>query len=556
MDKARIERYRERKARMFILFITFGVSVLILSVSRTSSNSLIQALCTGPLITFGGITLFFYPKLLESGLFLLTLRGLQAACLILNIFDQANFHSSEVAMLFALMLAYKQHYSIQLARIAVAIGAGIANPKKDHITFIVLILLNFDAVLELFIYAAGLYKKHRQRYLNWRQAKSKPAPPELSNPKPFIKLPKGGSGAERTYPRSSLTNKKLSSPCEHTHQQASTGNLAVDLLSHRLDRDPIDEVRRSTAGSLRLIGEVRSAAREKLAIPGIGGGKEGRIVDKCIHPLPTENEELLGVTDEVIAQIPPESCVIVEERSHQKTIIQDTSPHRSCAGSRATSQNYYTMVDFRSDMRTRVNNFVRQMSTNHRSSGVAGQDTEMASSQMKPFPALSKNIESEYLSMVDQIIIVSDQNLSVIYNNYHERFVGKIIKPLRHMIDQQKIRKRFGFKLNKVFKSENGHMQVDESTLTLLGLMLDELDVELSSHMLGTYFKSSKTIHVAVSLLSILKRNKKKLESSCHSRCHSNGMYIENRCINLTLANKMVVSDLNARNVHFLRTSS
>ena len=53
--------------------------------------------------------------------------------------------------------------------------------------------------------------------------------------------------------------------------------------------------------------------------------------------------------------------------------------------------------------------------------------------------------------MIDQVIIACDDKLTVLYNNYHERFYNKIMMKVNDKININHIRMRNGTTLNRCF---------------------------------------------------------------------------------------------------------
>ena len=62
-----------------------------------------------------------------------------------------------------------------------------------------------------------------------------------------------------------------------------------------------------------------------------------------------------------------------------------------------------------------------------------------------------KEIETEYMSMLDHLILVADSNLSIIYNNYHERFYNRIIRKIQKRVNIDSLRIKNGVSLYKCF---------------------------------------------------------------------------------------------------------
>lgn len=101
---------------------------------------------------------------------------------------------------------------------------------------------------------------------------------------------------------------------------------------------------------------------------------------------------------------------------------------------------------------------------------------------------MAKHIEAEYLSMVEQIIIASDDRMNILYNNYHEKFYNKIIKKCSKAVNMKYIRMKNGTTLHRCFSSnKQANLETEKSTLDKLIKMskvfhYDENDDDKLSH--------------------------------------------------------------------------
>lgn len=101
---------------------------------------------------------------------------------------------------------------------------------------------------------------------------------------------------------------------------------------------------------------------------------------------------------------------------------------------------------------------------------------------------MAKHIEAEYLSMVEQIIIASDDRMNIMYNNYHEKFYNKIIKKCSTAVNMKHIRMKNGTTLYKCFSSiKQRNIETEKATLDKLVKMskvfhYDENDDDKLSH--------------------------------------------------------------------------
>lgn len=130
---------------------------------------------------------------------------------------------------------------------------------------------------------------------------------------------------------------------------------------------------------------------------------------------------------------------------------------------------------------------------------------------------INKHIESEYLSMVDQLVMACDENLTILYNNYHERYYESIVLNLEGVVNPEALRVKRGGKLDKCFVSEEKSMQADEKTLQSLYVMMDDFGIVLSPEDIETYFKKKQSQKVVNFILARGENKKKKAETTPES---------------------------------------
>ena len=101
---------------------------------------------------------------------------------------------------------------------------------------------------------------------------------------------------------------------------------------------------------------------------------------------------------------------------------------------------------------------------------------------------MAKHIEAEYMGMVEQIIIASDDRMNILYNNYHEKFYNKIIKKCGKSVNTKYIRVKSGTTLNRCFSSsKQANLETERATMEKLAKMshvfqYDESDDDKLSH--------------------------------------------------------------------------
>ena len=123
---------------------------------------------------------------------------------------------------------------------------------------------------------------------------------------------------------------------------------------------------------------------------------------------------------------------------------------------------------------------------------------------------MAKHIEAEYLSMVEQIIIASDDRMNIIYNNYHEKFYNKIIKKCSKAVNMKYIRMKSGTTLQRCFSSnKQANLETEKCTLDKLIKMstvfhYDENDDDKLSH-----FRTLGVLNILNSLHDFNQRRKR-----------------------------------------------
>lgn len=109
---------------------------------------------------------------------------------------------------------------------------------------------------------------------------------------------------------------------------------------------------------------------------------------------------------------------------------------------------------------------------------------------------MAKEIENEYFSLIDQIIIACDDKLSIVYNNYHERFYEKIMKKLHKLINMQIIRTKAGSKLDKCFQKSQPNLIAETRTFNHLLKIGEEFEYEPSNRERNQYYKSVGILNI------------------------------------------------------------
>lgn len=97
-------------------------------------------------------------------------------------------------------------------------------------------------------------------------------------------------------------------------------------------------------------------------------------------------------------------------------------------------------------------------------------------------PKVVQVFESAYFSIVDEIILVCDDHLRVIYNNYHEKYYPRILRKLGRTINVESFRMQNGGQLSKLFSKETPEfLQAEVSSLKHMVTIANLLNPKLPS---------------------------------------------------------------------------
>lgn len=121
---------------------------------------------------------------------------------------------------------------------------------------------------------------------------------------------------------------------------------------------------------------------------------------------------------------------------------------------------------------------------------------------------VKKSIENEYLTMIDQVIIASDVNLNILYNNYHEKFYDKIMSKIIHLVNLDPIRTKANNKLDRCFKPSSNTLDTDQRTMKILMKMYDAFEFDSSDPAKTSYYQKAGILDLLLSLESYIKQVK------------------------------------------------
>ena len=97
-------------------------------------------------------------------------------------------------------------------------------------------------------------------------------------------------------------------------------------------------------------------------------------------------------------------------------------------------------------------------------------------------PKVVQVFESAYFSIVDEIIMVCDDHLRIIYNNYHEKYYPRILRKLGRTVNVDSFRMQNGGHLSKIFSKDGPEfLQAEVSSLKQMLTIANLLNPKLPS---------------------------------------------------------------------------
>ena len=125
---------------------------------------------------------------------------------------------------------------------------------------------------------------------------------------------------------------------------------------------------------------------------------------------------------------------------------------------------------------------------------------------------MAKNVESEYFMMIDQVVIATDANLNIVYNNYHEKFYEKIMNKIVHIMNMDQIRMKVGGRLDRCFRFSVESLDTDPRTMRVLMKMFDAFEFDSTNIDKINYYKGVGILDVLLALESYVKQYKSAIE--------------------------------------------
>lgn len=110
-------------------------------------------------------------------------------------------------------------------------------------------------------------------------------------------------------------------------------------------------------------------------------------------------------------------------------------------------------------------------------------------------------MESEYLGMMEQIVIACDDKLNILYNNYHEKFYNRIINHCGKALNINHMRMKTGTTLNRCFSSDlQDNLDTEKSTLDKLTQMKEVFLFNPDDDDNLSYFRSQGVLEILMKL--------------------------------------------------------
>ncbi len=113
---------------------------------------------------------------------------------------------------------------------------------------------------------------------------------------------------------------------------------------------------------------------------------------------------------------------------------------------------------------------------------------------------MAKRIELEYFSMIDQVVFACDENLNILYNNYHERFYEGIMKKVEDYVSIKQLRAKGALRLDKFFVHTKKRVQAESRTMKNLLKMYENFEFDSMESSKIEYYRSVNILDILESL--------------------------------------------------------
>lgn len=104
------------------------------------------------------------------------------------------------------------------------------------------------------------------------------------------------------------------------------------------------------------------------------------------------------------------------------------------------------------------------------------------------------------MSLIDQIIIASDENLNVLYNNYHERFYEKIMKKLHKYVNMEMMREKRSARLVNLFQKDLPNLVAETKTMKSLLKMAKGFEYNPRNDLNNSFLEKSGILKIVQAL--------------------------------------------------------
>ena len=104
--------------------------------------------------------------------------------------------------------------------------------------------------------------------------------------------------------------------------------------------------------------------------------------------------------------------------------------------------------------------------------------------------------------MIDQVVIATDANLTVLYSNYHEKLYKKIMKKVEHIVNLEIIRSKLGVKLDKCFMKNKNTLETDSKTMRVIMKMFESINFDPNNDATNRHYQDIGIYYLLLTLQS------------------------------------------------------
>lgn len=154
---------------------------------------------------------------------------------------------------------------------------------------------------------------------------------------------------------------------------------------------------------------------------------------------------------------------------------------------------------------------------------------------------MAPRLENEFMLMTEQILIACDDNLSILYNNYCDKFYDKIVSKLGdQVVNEEQFAIKRGGKLDAFFKANSPNLETDIKTIKSLLRMADMCPYDPKD---SDDSKNNKEIGAQV-VMQVLDSFRDKMAKTPKMFRRSKTMFLESKLKQISQTNSIVGFDL------------